>query len=233
PPFLRDEAPQTVDRQGGDRDGADGPGDELPPTQAESFRMLGRDIDEQIVEEGRVQPVPDELAEHREADAHRGVRPKEARIQDREDRKEDDSRGAERVKGHDEPALLEPSLDAAIQDGVDSREDQEDGEGREEREELRALSKGPNEERFDRAGDAADDEVHRDLREEYAEAKGPHEKRDEEAHAACDDSGGEPVPGKPSNECPEILTSLGHARATPGRSLEPMPPCCAHDQSFI
>src|SRR5439155_13055247 len=212
--FLRDEAPKSEDRQGGDRNGADGPGDELPPTQAESFRILRRDVDEKIVEEGRVEPVSDELAEHREADARRRGRPKEARVQDREDYKEDDSRGAKRVKGHDEPAVLEPSLDAAIQGGVDPGEDQEDGEGREEREELRAFAEGPDEERFDRPGDAADDEVHCDLWQEYAEAKGPHEKRDEEAHAAGDQPGGEPIPGKPANECPETLPSLGHARAT-------------------
>src|SRR5207249_10597681 len=131
------------------REAGTGPGEERTPTQAESCRRLRRDVDEKIVEEGRVEPVPDELAEHREADAHRRVRPKETRIQDREDCKEDDSRGTERVKGHDEPAVLEPSLDAAIQRGVDPGEDQEDGEGREEREELRALAEAPDEERFD------------------------------------------------------------------------------------
>src|SRR5207245_8832598 len=138
-----------------------------------------------------------------------------------------------RVKGQAETAGLEPPVDAARQAGVDAREDQEDGEGGEQRDELGPLAEGPDEERVDRAGDAADDEVHRDLREEYAEAERSHEKRDEEAHAARDHSGGEPIPGKPANECPETLPSLGHARATPGRSLEPMPSRRSHDQSFI
>src|SRR2546425_1981005 len=186
-----------------------------------------------MVEERRVEPVPDELAKHREAEAHRRVRPKESCIQDREGRKEDDSCRAERVKGHDEPTVLEPSLHASEQGGVDSWEDQEDGKRREEREELRTLAEGPDEERFDRARDAADDEVYRDLREEYAEAERSHEKRDEEACAARDHSSGEPVPGKSANECPEILPSLGHARATSGRSLEPMPHGCSRPILYL
>src|SRR5437867_12245647 len=125
--------------------------------------MLGRDTDELIVEEARVQPVPDELAEDREADAHRRVRSEEARVEDRQDPEQDDSRGAERVKGHDEPAVLEPSLDPPEQGRVDSWQDEEDGEGREQGEELRTFSKRSDEKRLDSPGDAADDEVDRDF----------------------------------------------------------------------
>src|SRR5207245_1885055 len=100
-------------------------------------------------------------------------------------------------------------------------------------EELRAFPEGSDEKRFDSSGDSSDDEIHGDLREEHAEAECAHEEHGEEACAAREHPGAEPVPWKPSDECPETLPSLGHTRATTGRSLEPMPQAAIRDQSFI
>ena len=115
---------------------------------------------------------------------------------------------------------------------VDSREDEEDGEGREKGEELRTFPERSDEKGLDPSGDAADDEVDRDFREEYAEAKRPHEERDEETRATREHAGSEPVPWEAPDERPEIPPSLGHARARPRRSLEPMPGDACRDQSF-
>ena len=123
-------------------------------------------------------------------------------------------------------------MHASEQGRVDSREDEEDGEGREKGEELRPFTERSDEKRLDSPGDAADNEVDRDFGEEYAEAKRPHEERDEETRATREHAGSEPVPGEAPDERPEFPPSLGHARARPRRSLEPMPGEALRDQFF-
>ena len=172
----------------------------MPPAQAESLRVLRGDVDEDVVQDCGVEPVPDELTEHRESNTYRRVRTKQARIQEREDPEQDDSRGAERIERDDEPAVFQPPLHASEERGVDPRKDEEDGKGGEQREELRALPEGSDEERLDPSGDSTDDEVHRNLREEDAEAQRPHDERDNQACAAREHPGAEPVPWKPSDE---------------------------------
>ena len=124
-------------------------------------------------------------------------------------------------------------MHASEQDRVDARQDEEDGQRRQEREELRALAKAPDEERLDPTGYPADHEVDRDFREEHTESEHAQNERHEETRAARERPRREPIPRQPTDERPGSGTPLGHARRTPRRSHEPMPQVETHDQFFI
>ena len=181
PSLLGGEARQAVERQRGREDGEDRADEELPAGEAESFRILRGDVDQDVVQDGGVDPRAEQLAQRRKGRAHERRGPEEARAEERQDERQEDRRGAERVERQHVPSVLQPLLDPSEEGRVDAWQDEEDPERGQQGEELRAFAERVDEERLDRARRAADREVDRDLRQEDAEGEGPHEERDEQA----------------------------------------------------
>src|SRR5688572_6018829 len=185
--------------------------------------MPGRDVHEEVVEDRRVHPESDELTEGREAGTRRRIRSEESGTQEREDSEQDERRGAERVEGHHDPAILQPTLHPAEEGRVNSREDQEHRDGGEEGEGLSAFAQGPDEEGFDRAWNPAHHEIDGQRREKYAEPIQTEEARDEEPGASRDRAGAEAMPRQPSEDRPGPFPCRHHAMTTADGSFEPMP----------
>src|SRR3989475_12759307 len=100
--FLQREARKSIDRQDGKRDRADASDEELSSAEVESIGISRGDVDEEVVEHGRVQPGTEELTEGRESRADRGLRSEESGIEEREDSDEDDTGRRECEEGDHE-----------------------------------------------------------------------------------------------------------------------------------
>ena len=221
--FLLGKAGEPVDGEDREDDRADAPDEELTAAQAESLRISRGDVDEEVVEHGRVHERSNELTERGEPRAGRGVRSEESSIEEGKDCNEDDARGGQGVEGHHERSASEPSLHFAERESVNSGKDEEDEDGGDEAEHLRAFPEGSDGEGFELAGDSIDDEFLRDLRQEHAEAEPSQDEGDRESAPAGQGSGPEPDPRKAPDRSGNRLPQGTHADRTPGASLEPMP----------
>src|SRR5207247_2920113 len=100
---------------------ADPPDEELTAGQTESLRISRGDVDEEVVEHGRVHERSNKLAEGGEPGAGRRVRSEESPVEEGKNREEEDSRGGQGVEGHHERSTAEPSLHPAVRKSIESR----------------------------------------------------------------------------------------------------------------
>ncbi len=114
-------------------------------------------------------------------------------------------------------------MDPPEQRRENSRQEQENDDGGEEREELGPLPEGPDEERFDPAGDPPHGEVDRDLGQEESKAEHAENEGDDQRPASRDRSGGKAMPWKPAEESGYRLQRGDHGGRTRSASFEPMP----------